>query len=98
MDRKCWLVAGTALVTLAMGGAAFAQEASPSMPVGKPGMHHRMRGERHPEMHRAMMALQNAKRALQHAAHDYAGHRVNAIKHIDEALEEIRLGLQSEKK
>jgi len=51
--------------------------------------------ERHPEVHKAQKLLADAKTALQHAAHDYEGHRVKAIAHIDEAQDELKLALES---
>ena len=45
-----------------------------------------------------MMHLREAKANLEHANHDFAGHRVAALKHVDEALEECRLALASDKK
>ena len=49
--------------------------------------------EKHPEIRRAMKALQSARNDLQHAASDYGGHRVQAIKSIDEALEHLKQAL-----
>jgi uncharacterized protein YigA (DUF484 family) len=54
--------------------------------------------ERHPEIDAAITHLREAKRNLEHAAHDFGGHRVTALKHVDEALEECRLALESDKK
>jgi hypothetical protein len=54
--------------------------------------------EKHPEIHKAQKFLADAKNALQHAAHDYEGHRVKAIDHIDEAQAELKLALESDKK
>jgi hypothetical protein len=53
--------------------------------------------ERHPEIHLAQSRLAQAKNALEHAAHDFAGHRVKAIEHITEAQEELKLALESDK-
>ncbi len=53
--------------------------------------------ERHPEIHRAQRYLEQARGALEHASHDYAGHRVKAIEHIKEAQEELRMALESDK-
>lgn len=53
--------------------------------------------ERHPEIRAAQRDLRQAKTRLEHAAHDYAGHRVKAIGLIDGALEELRLALESDK-
>jgi hypothetical protein len=44
---------------------------------------------RHPEIRRAIESLQNAKAHLSAAAHDYQGHRVDAIHAIDEAIHQL---------
>ena len=54
-------------------------------------------GERHPQIRAAMRALQNAKEHLEHAAHDFGGHRVEAIRAIDEAHHQLELCLQFDK-
>lgn len=54
--------------------------------------------EKHPEIDAAITHLREAKRNLEHAAHDFGGHRITALKHIDEALEECRLALESDRK
>ena len=54
--------------------------------------------EKHPESEAAMMHLKEAKQNLEHAAHDFGGHRVTALKHINEALEECREALEFDKK
>lgn len=54
--------------------------------------------ESHPNIHQAQKLLTQAKTALEHAAHDYAGHRVKAIDHISAAQEELRLALESDHK
>ena len=54
--------------------------------------------EQHPEIAAAMMHLKEAKQNLEHAAHDFGGHRVSALKHVNEALEECRLALEADKK
>jgi len=54
--------------------------------------------EAHPHIQAAMRALENAKRQLQAAQHDFGGHRVNAIQHVDQALEECRLALKADVK
>lgn len=50
--------------------------------------------EKHPEIEDALHALQNAKSHLQHAAHDFHGHRVDAIRAIDEADRQLRICMQ----
>jgi hypothetical protein len=49
---------------------------------------------RHPEIEEALHALQNAKMHLQRANHDFQGHRVDAIKAIDEADRQLRICMQ----
>jgi hypothetical protein len=49
---------------------------------------------RHPQIHAALNALQNAKMHLQEAAHDFGGHRVDAIRAIDEASRQLEICLQ----
>jgi hypothetical protein len=46
---------------------------------------------RHPEIHAAIESLRNAKAHLNEAAHDYQGHRVDAIKAIDEAIHQLEI-------
>jgi uncharacterized membrane-anchored protein YhcB (DUF1043 family) len=52
--------------------------------------------ERHPQIHDAQADLAKAKYHLEQAAHDYAGHRVAAIQHIDQAQAELKLALVSD--
>ncbi|MBF0503944.1 MAG: hypothetical protein HQL14_02460 [Candidatus Omnitrophica bacterium] len=82
-----------------LAGVSFAQAPTaatpaPSTPTHAAAAHH----ERHPEMHAALRKLKGAKSDLEKAAHDYAGHRVKAIAAIDEAIREIKEGLESDKK
>jgi hypothetical protein len=48
----------------------------------------------HPEMHKAKEQLVGAKHSLEHATHDYEGHRAKAMEHIDMAIGEIDRGLE----
>jgi hypothetical protein len=49
---------------------------------------------KHPEIEDALRALHVAKDHLEHAAHDFGGHRVDAIRAIDEADKQLRICLQ----
>ena len=53
--------------------------------------------ENHRKIHRAMMILNRAKRVLQHAAHDFKGHRVAAIHDIEQAQGELRQAWQADR-
>ena len=65
--------------------------AAPETP--KPSHH-----EHHPELHKAMHKLRGAKADLEKAAHDYDGHKAKAIEAINQALDEIKAALESDKK
>jgi hypothetical protein len=49
---------------------------------------------RHPQIRAAIESLERAKGHLQEAAHDFGGHRVDAIRAIDEAENQLRICLQ----
>jgi hypothetical protein len=49
---------------------------------------------RHPEIEDALHALHNAKAHLEHANHDFHGHRVDAIRAIDEADRQLRICME----
>ena len=53
--------------------------------------------ERHPSIRRAIGALEAAKNDLEHAAHDFGGHRVEAIESINHALEQLHKALEYDK-
>jgi len=50
-------------------------------------------GEAHPLIKRALGALQAAKSDLQNAAHDYCGHRVEALEATNAAISELQQAL-----
>ena len=47
--------------------------------------------EPHPEIRAALEGLRSAKRHLEAGAHDFHGHRVAALKHVDEAIAEAEI-------
>jgi hypothetical protein len=53
--------------------------------------------EPHPHIRSAITELQSAREELRTAAHDFGGHRVDAIKAIDGALKQLRLAQQFDK-
>ncbi|HWZ80973.1 MAG TPA: hypothetical protein VNW47_00030 [Terriglobales bacterium] len=75
---------------------AGAQQATPAPKLKRVQM--KEAKEEHPEIAGAMVHLKEAKSNLEHASHDFAGHRAAALKHVNEALEECRLALESDKK
>jgi hypothetical protein len=54
--------------------------------------------ERHPAIRAAINALEKAKFDLEHAAHDFGGHRAEALKAVDYALKQLREALEYDKK
>ena len=48
----------------------------------------------HPEIHAALDAMHAAHDHLDHAAHDFHGHRVESIKHLDAAIHEAEICMQ----
>jgi hypothetical protein len=96
MKRKLSAVLTAAAMTYALTLPIAAQE-KPTAQIKRVQMKEDRR-ERHPEIHAAMMHLREAKQNLEHAAHDFGGHRANALKHVNEALEECRLALEYDKK
>jgi hypothetical protein len=50
--------------------------------------------EPHPEIRDALRALRTAKAHMEHAAHDFGGHRVDAIRATDEAIRQLEICLK----
>jgi hypothetical protein len=53
--------------------------------------------EPHPEIREALQALRRAKGHMEHAAHDFGGHRVEAIEATNKAIEQLELCLKFDK-
>lgn len=70
MNRKLGAWALAALLTMGSAGIAAVATAE----------------ERHPEIEKAEMNLHQAKENLEHAAHDFGGHRVKALALVNQAL------------
>lgn len=47
--------------------------------------------EPHPHIHEALEAMRNAKHHLETAEHDFHGHRLESIKHLDMAIHEAEI-------
>ena len=68
--------------------AAAAQPATPATAVP---------AEPHPQIREALAALRRAKEHMQHAAHDFGGHRVEALAATDRAIEQLEICLKYDK-
>jgi hypothetical protein len=53
--------------------------------------------EPHPQIREAIAALRRAKEHMEHAAHDFGGHRVEALKATDEAIHQLEVCLKYDK-
>jgi hypothetical protein len=91
-----WIGACTlsAILTLPL---AASQPTTPAHPVRTAPAVTKVYPEPHPEINAAIRALERAKNHLQKAAHDFGGHRVEAIQAIDAALNQLRQALQYDK-
>jgi hypothetical protein len=54
--------------------------------------------ERHPHIRAAIRELQEARHELETAAHDFGGHRKEAIEAVDNAIKQLREALEYDKK
>ena len=54
--------------------------------------------EKHPEIRAAIRSLERAKLDLQRADHDFGGHRADALRATDEAIRQLKLALEYDKK
>jgi len=75
--------------------------ATPAMMTAAPpqgGKEKRERNEQHPHIKAALHELEEAKRELQTAAHDFGGHRKEAVEAVDNAIKQLREALKYDKK
>jgi hypothetical protein len=70
--------------------AVFAQQAAPPATPATPTVPH----EHHPAIRRAIFALKAAKADMEHADHDFGGHRVVALEECDKAIAQLQEALQ----
>jgi hypothetical protein len=56
------------------------------------------KGEGHPIIRKSLRHLRQTKNLLAKGAHDFGGHRVKAIGHIDQAIRELEAALNFDKK
>jgi hypothetical protein len=68
--------------------------AAPPAPKPQPAPAATPAPEGHPEIHAAIDSLRHAREHLDHAAHDYHGHRTEAIGAIDNAIHQLQICLQ----
>jgi hypothetical protein len=71
--------------------AAPAASALPARPAATPA------AEPHPEIREALASLRRAKEHMEHAAHDFGGHRVEAIEATNQAIKQLEICLKYDK-
>ena len=54
--------------------------------------------EQHPHIRAALHELREARRELETAAHDFGGHRKEALEAVDNAIRQLQEALQYDKK
>lgn len=54
--------------------------------------------ERHPHLHAAIHELKEARHELKTADHDFGGHREEAVKAIDVAMEQLEVALKFDRR
>lgn len=92
---KHWFLAVLAVLILVFALTfPAAAPAAPPAPKPQPGAAASPAPEPHPEIHEAIASLQRARDHLQHAAHDFGGHREDALRATDEAIRQLRICLQ----
>lgn len=83
----------TLIFTLAFPAAAAGPKApaTPAPVVAAVPVAAAMPAPPHPHIHAALEAMRAAKKHLEGAEHDFDGHRIEAIKHLDMAIHEAEI-------
>jgi hypothetical protein len=95
--HKTKIVGLLALASLVLAFAFIASAPAASNANGLPAAAAATPAEQHPEIHNALAALRNAKGHLEHAAHDFGGHRAEALKATEEAIHQLEICLKYDK-
>jgi len=66
--------------------------------VGTPRMANTEPQERHPHIRAALSELRGANEELRTAAHDFCGHRVEAMRATDAAMHQLQLALECDRR
>jgi hypothetical protein len=95
---KTKIVGLLALASLILAFAFIASApAAPHNAIALPAAAAATAAEQHPEIHDALAALRSAKGHLEHAAHDFGGHRAEALKATEEAIHQLEICLKYDK-
>ena len=87
---QSYLLAGAFFLPVVVGAEARTPvKAQALSPVAAPARTHAR--EKHPAIHAAIRSLEKAQAELKAAAHDYGGHKAEAMRSVEEALKHLRL-------
>jgi hypothetical protein len=78
-------------------GSTAAPKATPSITHAESSQPPAAARESHPEIREAIASLRRAKEHMEHAAHDFGGHRVEAIRATDVAIHQLEDCLRYDK-
>jgi len=90
----CWFACAILILALAFSVSAPAAPGGKASPPPVPAAAVPANPEPHPEIREAIAALRRAKEHLEHAKHDFGGHRVDAIRATDEAIHQLEVCLK----
>jgi hypothetical protein len=90
---KSLAAAAILLTPTTIAHAAFAPDVRP-VATQQAAAAKRVTRERHPEIRKAIAALERAKTDLKRASHDFGGHRAEALESCDRAIAQLKLALQ----
>ncbi len=90
------LITATLLLTLAFPAAAAGPKTAAPAPVAAaaPAPAAAPAMPPHPHIDEALEAMRNAKHHLESAEHEFHGHRVKAIEHLNQAIREAEICMQ----
>ena len=95
MNKRIFALGG--LITILATSTAYGVMAQQGTPTPTPNPPGKGKHERHPELMKAMKALEHAKNDLQNAARDFGGHRAKAEQLTEQAITEVREAMKFDK-
>jgi len=91
--KRCISLLASAVLGFGMLSTGVAMAQPPSPPAFAAPM-----PEAHPHIRAAIRELQDARHELETAAHDFGGHKKEAIEAVDNAIKQLREALEYDKK
>lgn len=91
------LLAVAVVLVLTTGTHAAPNSKSTVMVTSQPAAATASAPEPHPQIREAIASLRKAKEHMEHAAHDFGGHRVEALRATEEAIKQLEVCLKYDK-